>query len=132
MHRDTSDRLHEMIIVHAADTYVRPHKHLNKTESFHVIEGKLSVVIFEDGGELKKVIPMSAYGNGTTFYYRLNESLFHTVIPISEWVVFHEVVNGPFDKGDTSFAAWAPFEQDRGGVNKYLQALAEQLHNAGN
>src|SRR4051812_15824469 len=38
-HRNVDSTLHEMLIVHTANTYVRPHKHLNKIESFHVIEG---------------------------------------------------------------------------------------------
>ena len=35
---DPGDRLHEMLIVHTCDTYVRPHKHLDNTESFRIIE----------------------------------------------------------------------------------------------
>ena len=38
-HPDPSDGLHEMLIVHHREAYVRPHKHLGKPESFHVIEG---------------------------------------------------------------------------------------------
>ena len=48
-HKAEEDELHEMFIVHAHDTYVRPHKHLSKSVSFHVIEGQADVVIF---GEL--------------------------------------------------------------------------------
>ena len=49
-HPDMQDNLHEMIIVHARDAYVRPHKHIGKSESFHVIEGLLLVVVFDDEG----------------------------------------------------------------------------------
>lgn len=38
--------LHEMLIVHTRNTYIRPHKHLSKAESFHVIEGLVDVIIF--------------------------------------------------------------------------------------
>src|SRR5687768_8037033 len=51
-HKDTADPLHEMLIVHTRDTYVRPHKHLNKSESFHVIEGTVDVVIFNESGDV--------------------------------------------------------------------------------
>src|SRR5664280_1436409 len=56
-HRDSGDLLHEMLIVHARDTYVRPHKHVNKDESFHVIAGEVDVVLFEENGALCKAIP---------------------------------------------------------------------------
>ena len=48
-HHSRDDRLHEMLIVHTHDTYVRPHKHLGKSESFHIIEGDVDVVA---GGEV--------------------------------------------------------------------------------
>lgn len=37
-HNSVDDNLHEMFIVHAKDTYVKPHKHLNKPESMFIIE----------------------------------------------------------------------------------------------
>jgi hypothetical protein len=33
-HPDPSSPLHEMLIVHHRDAYIRPHKHLGKPESF--------------------------------------------------------------------------------------------------
>src|SRR5207247_7893851 len=44
-HGGIDDSLHEMLIVHANNTYVRPHRHLGKSESFHVIEGDVEVVL---------------------------------------------------------------------------------------
>ena len=47
-HPDPSSGLHEMLIVHHREAYVRPHRHFGKPESFHVIEGTAQVVIFEE------------------------------------------------------------------------------------
>ncbi|MBU1910629.1 MAG: WbuC family cupin fold metalloprotein, partial [Verrucomicrobia bacterium] len=46
-HQDPNDLIHEMLIVHAQMTYIRPHKHLTRIESFHVIEGEADVVMFD-------------------------------------------------------------------------------------
>ena len=127
LHRNIEDRLHEMIIVLSKGNYIRPHKHHNKSESFHIIEGKLKVVVFEDDGRIKDVIEMSPHPYEGSFYYRLDTSLFHTVIPLSAWTVFHEVTNGPFDKADTVFASWAPMEQERELADEYLQVLTNEL-----
>ncbi|MDE2223604.1 MAG: WbuC family cupin fold metalloprotein, partial [Candidatus Omnitrophica bacterium] len=55
-HQTVDDRIHEMFIVHTRDAYVRPHKHLNKTESFFLLEGEVEVVFFDDdGGIIRKV-----------------------------------------------------------------------------
>lgn len=109
-HRDSGDLLHEMLIVHARDTYVRPHKHVNKDESFHVIAGEVDVVLFEENGALCKAIRMGDYTTGKRFYYRLNEPRYHTLLIRSDVLVFHEVTTGPFRREDTIFAPWGPEE----------------------
>lgn len=108
LHPDTEDALHEMIIVHARDAYVRPHRHIGKPESFHVIEGQLKVLIFDELGSVIETIEMGDLSSGKTFCYRLSEPLFHTVVPLSDFVVFHEVTKGPFCRQDCLFADWAP------------------------
>lgn len=109
-HGDVGDALHEMLIVHMGGTYVRPHKHLAKSESFHIVEGRLTVFLFDDDGRLVEAIHMGAPGSGHAFFYRLSTPMFHSVLPESDFVVFHEVTNGPFDRRDTIFAPWAPAE----------------------
>ena len=47
-HKTTDDPLHEMVIVHKKGMYCQPHKHMNKSESFHMIEGELLLILFDD------------------------------------------------------------------------------------
>jgi cupin fold WbuC family metalloprotein len=110
-HANLEDGLHEMLIVLHRDTYVPPHAHQGKSESYHLIEGGLDVVIFQDDGTPDLVIPLSVDGQGG-FYYRLSEQRFHTVLVKSEWVVFHETTNGPFRRENTVFPSWAPGQGD--------------------
>lgn len=126
-HRDQGNPLHEMLIVLARGSYIRPHIHKEKTESFHIVEGKLRVVVFTDDGELAGFINMGPLSSGEVFYYRLSNSSFHTVIPISDFVVFHETTNGPFRSEDTIFPAWAPPEGDREKIEVYLAEVCKGL-----
>jgi cupin fold WbuC family metalloprotein len=109
-HLDSDQLLHEMMIVHTRDTYVRPHKHLNKSESFHVITGEAGVILFDESGAVCEAIRMGEYASGNRFYYRLSESRYHTLLIRSEVLIFHEVTTGPFQRQDTVFPAWAPEE----------------------
>lgn len=126
-HRAVDDPVHEMLIVHTKGTYVRPHKHPNKSESFHIIEGALDIVIFNDRGEVLEVINMGEYSSGARFYWRLSESYYHMVIPRTEMVVFHETTGGPFDP-DTSKvqAPWSPSEDDLQAQARYMARLGER------
>ena len=128
-HVDVSDSVHEMLIVHAKNCYVPPHKHLGKSESFHLIEGQLDVVIFSDDGKIIDVVHMGIHGTDKVFYYRLQESYYHTVIPLTDWVVFHETTKGPFDRSKTLFASWAPEEEDHEKHKPYLTKLLDRISN---
>ncbi len=122
-HKGIGDKLHEMFIVHGRDTYVRPHKHLGKTESFHVIEGAVDVIVFDQVGNLSEVISMGDYMSGREFYYRLSDPLYHTLLIRSDVLVFHETTTGPFVRADTVFAPWAPEEDDHPSRSAFLARL---------
>lgn len=127
-HLSVDDAVHEMLIVHTKDTYIRPHKHPGKSESFHIIEGALDIVVFDDSGEVLDLIAMAEYSTGSRFYWRLSKSHFHMVIPKSNVVVFHETTGGPFDRSTSNVAAsWSPGEDDAAGQAIFLAQLAEKL-----
>lgn len=126
-HRDNSDSLHEMLIALSRATYIRPHKHFGKSESFHIVQGELDVVIFDEQGGIGDVVRMGPYGSGRDFFYRLADPLFHTVMVRSETVVFHETTNGPFKREDTQFAPWSPAETELGAVAVYVRRLADMV-----
>ena len=110
VHPGPDDPLHEMLIVLDRATYIRPHRHAAKTESFHIIEGELDVVVFHDDGSVRDVISMGPYGSGYAFYYRIMEPCYHSVVIKTPYVLFHETTNGPFNRADTDFAPWSPAE----------------------
>lgn len=126
-HRATSDPLHEMLIALDHDSYVRPHRHVGKTESLHVIEGLADLVIFDEEGAIVEVVPVGGYGTDRVFYYRLNAPLFHTLRVRSDALTVHETTNGPFDPADTEFAAWSPESEAVEACARYLQALDQTL-----
>src|SRR5437764_15053567 len=72
-HPVPEDRLHEMLIVLDRGTYIRPHRHGAKAESFHIVEGELDVVVFHDDGTVREVVRMGPYASGKAFYYRIME-----------------------------------------------------------
>jgi cupin fold WbuC family metalloprotein len=123
-HRSPGDALHEMFIVHTCDTYVRPHKHIDKAESFFILEGRVDVVLLQDDGKIREVIPMGAPESSLAFYYRLADPIFHTLLIRSDVLVFHEVTQGPFKREQTVFAEWAPADFDAGTLRGLDPAVA--------
>ena len=122
-HRDVSDPLHEMIIVNARDTYVRPHKNTAKPKSFQMLEGMMDVVVFDDAGKVTSVTRLGPYGSGHSSYFRLHETRFHTLRTLTPIGIFQETTRGPFVMGDTVFAAWAPEDKDIAACELFLRRI---------
>jgi len=126
-HKDVNDLVHEMLIVLNKDTYIRPHKHLEKNESFHIVDGVADVVIFDGEGNIADVIAMGDYASGKPFYYRLNAPLYHSLCIHSEFIILHEVTKGPFCKDEVSLAPWAPSEENEREIKEFLAKLEEKM-----
>ncbi len=127
LHNTHDDLVQEMIIAFCKGSYIRPHRHINKTESFHVIEGELIVVIFDEYGRVSRKIRMGQYTSEYNFIYRLASPLWHTLIPLTELVIIHETTTGPFIKGDSDFADWAPLYDEPEKIRDYLSSLIDEL-----
>lgn len=124
IHRSPDAPIHEMIIALGRNSYIRPHKHLGKPESFHLIEGRADAIFFDDAGEITDVIELAA--NGSTFYHT-TEGRYHMQIVRSSALVFHEVTSGPFRREETVFADWSPSDESPDEVTKFLAAVESKL-----
>ena len=124
LHQGTEDRVHEMVIAFTRKAYVIPHRHLAKSESFHVIEGSLAVVFFDNDGDVTNRIELGVSGSERSFLYRLNTSLWHMALPLSEYVIIHEVTGGPLLSEDTEHPYWAPKESEPDRIGPFLERVS--------
>lgn len=125
MHHSLADQTQEMLIVFRQGTFMPPHRHpQGKSESYHLVEGSMTVYFFDDNGTVIRSIPMEAYGNDKPFLYRLSASYWHMPLITSDWLVYHETYTGPFAKdSDVQFPEWAPDEMDSEAIQKFVSRL---------
>ena len=127
-HRDPSEKLHDMIIVHHKDCYVRPHKHESRAESITILEGEADLILFKDDGSIIKVIRMGELRTKKVLFYRISEPIYHMLIIRSEFLTFHEATEGPFNKGDTTFPEWSPVEDSRKLID-FMDSIEKNINN---
>lgn len=113
----------EMLIVMHRDTYVRPHRHFGKTETFTVFEGEADIILFGEDGDVRERFAMGPFGSGERFFYRMPERQYHGLSIRSEWLAFLETTSGPFDPARSEGAPWAPPESDPVAGRKFLAAI---------
>jgi cupin fold WbuC family metalloprotein len=122
-HPGPEDLTHEMLVCLRADNWIRPHYHVGMVESFHCVEGEMLVLLFNDDGTVLETVPMGDARSGRAFYYRQTKPTYHTLIVLSDFVVFQEVTQGPWKRENTVLAPWAPAEGTDGKLRGYIADL---------
>lgn len=113
-----------MINVYPERLYVRPHKHPVKTETKHMIEGNMLMLMFDDSGKITESFILNEKSSGGCFAYRIEKNYYHSIIPLSEVVVFHEIINGPYTGvNDSVFPEWAPPNNDEPGIKTFFKRI---------
>lgn len=122
-HTSADSNVQEMLIAFCKDSYVRPHRHNNKIESFHVIHGELDIIFFDENGNIENRIELGDYDSGKPFFLRSLKQGWHTAYIKSDYVLIHETTNGPFNPIESEFAPWSPIPENIKAVNKFLLEL---------
>ena len=117
------DEHHDMVVLERSGNYYRPHKHAAKGECFHVVDGKLGLLAFDETGA---VIDATVLGSGDI--YRIAVGMYHAVMPLSDPVIYHESKPGPFlGAGDSIYPKWAAAENDAEAIAAYRAMAREQF-----
>lgn len=119
---------HDMLIASHRDSYVTPHRHFNKSETFVLIEGAAEIILFDDDGAVEKTIKMGTPASGRPFFYRMPPKQFHSLSIESELLVFLENTKGPFSLDDREHAAWAPDYKDTENGKTFIATILQKAH----
>ena len=122
LHDDPKSKHHDMIILERDGHYPRPHMHLTMGETFNVLEGEIGVCLFDDVGN---VLETNILSPGDV--YRMGTKVFHSLIPLTEIVIYHESKPGPFHRENNMPASWAPDGTDKMLAMKFLQKIKKKI-----
>ena len=91
-------------------TYIRPHRHPRRWELGLVLQGRMDLVLFDDGGALTERVTMTPVQG--TLAMELPAGTWHSYVCVSDAATFFEVKEGPYDPALSNFAPWSPPEGD--------------------
>ena len=112
MHFDHEDPVQEMLIAMGRDCAVMPNRSPGRSESLQIVKGELLLIVFDDNGKVVSRVKMGPAGSDKVFLYRLSSTPWHTMIPLSEIVKVHEVIEGPFSNSSDPMPDWVPENPD--------------------
>lgn len=109
LHPSKKSNHHDMVILQQKNNFYKPHKHLRKGETYHIIKGSMICILFNLYGKVSKVCKLKKND-----IFRTPLNVYHTMSPISKYVIYHESKTGPFLKrGDSIFPNWMKSEEKR-------------------
>jgi glucose-6-phosphate isomerase len=123
LHRSVEEAVQEMIVVHCRDNYSRPHRH-DVASTAMILEGEMTIVLFDDAGNVTERIEMGPRESGKPFTVRVGPRIWHMPVCRTPQLVFYETLEGPFERERMNdWAPWSPNEDDAKGIAKYRAAL---------
>jgi cupin fold WbuC family metalloprotein len=109
VHEAPTDLVQRFFVVTNRNTYVRPHRHLTKSELAMVLRGRFDILTFDEQGTVTG--RYSAGENTPSMAYETARATWHTLVADSDGSAFFEVKEGPYDPATAAeFASWAPAE----------------------
>lgn len=108
-HPELNDPVQRLLNALEPWTYIRPHNHTTKEESFVLLRGSVLAVVFYDDGTIRDhaVLSQSTGILGCEF----EENTFHMLTSLETGSVVYEIKEGPFvPHTEGSSAPWAPEE----------------------
>jgi len=124
-HPELNDPVQRLLNALEPWTYIRPHKHVLKEESFVLLRGTVLAIIFNDDGTIRDhFILNSSIGHlGVEF----EENTYHMLTALEPDSVVYEIKEGPYiPHTEGSSAPWSPQEGTPDG-KKFLAGIFAEL-----
>ncbi len=124
-HPELSDPVQRLLNALEPWTYIRPHKHSLKEESFVLLCGTVLAVVFNDDGSIRDHAIMSKSSGilGVEF----EENCFHMLTAIETGSVVYEIKEGPFiPHTEGTSAPWSP-QEGTPEAKEFLENVFKQL-----
>jgi len=121
VHASAADPVQRFFVVVDRQSYVRPHRHLSKSELALVIRGRFDIITFDESGRITARYLLG--GDSAGFGYETPLAAWHTLIAREDGSAFLEIKEGPYDPASAiEFASWAPPE-DHASVPDFMHWL---------
>ena len=103
LHKSEKEKIQFMLMFYKKGFFYPPHYSNNVTESFAPIKGRFKVIFFNNSGNIKKKILLSANKN---ISYKINSRIFHMIVPITKIALAIEAIDGPYKKNSVKIPIW--------------------------
>lgn len=125
MHDSPDNKLQEMFIVRKRGGYCRPDRHADIPETHIIMRGEEAVVLFDEDGTILNIIFLGEKEG--VLAYRINGSIYHMTVTLSDWAIDYEAKLGPFTRETNEFPDWAPGNEETDKIESYMGYILKEI-----
>lgn len=116
--------IHRLLNALEPGTYLPPHRHTDKEETYLVLRGRLSAFFYdEEGNVTEKVCLNPSEGK---YGLEIPPCTWHSIIALESGTVIFEIKKGPYQPlPPEDFAPWAPASSDEEGAKAFMKRMSE-------
>lgn len=123
-HESMDASVHRLLNALEPGTYLPPHRHADKEETYLVLRGSLLAFYYDDAGNvIEKVCLNPLEGK---YGLDIPPCTWHSIVVLEPGTVIFEIKKGPYQPlPQEDLAAWAPLASDEEGVKTFLKRMQE-------
>lgn len=124
LHATLDAPIHRLLNALEPDTYLPPHRHTDKEETYLVLRGSLLVFFYDDQGNVTdKACLDPTKGN---FGLEIPSGTWHSIVVLESGTLIFEIKKGPYQPSSPEdLASWAPASSDEEGVKDFIKRMLE-------
>lgn len=123
-HAEMDAPIHRLLNALEPGTYLPPHRHRDKEETYLVLRGSLLAFFYDEAGDVTaKVLLNPSEGK---YGLEIPPCTWHSIVALESGTVIFEIKKGPYSPlSPEDLASWAPAASDEEGAKAFMKRMLE-------
>lgn len=123
-HAEMDAPIHRLLNALEPGTYLPPHRHRDKEETYLVLRGSLLAFFYDEAGDVTaKVLLNPSEGK---YGLEIPPCTWHSIVALESGTVIFEIKKGPYSPlSPEDLASWAPAASDEEGAKVFMKRMLE-------
>lgn len=123
-HASMDAPIHRLLNALEPGTYLPPHRHTDKEETYLVLRGSLLAFFYDDAGNVTDKVCLNP--SEGKYGLEIPSNTWHSIIALESGTVIFEIKKGPYQPlPSEDLASWAPQTSDTEGIKAFMKRMLE-------
>ncbi|MCD8184573.1 MAG: WbuC family cupin fold metalloprotein [Bacteroides sp.] len=116
--------IHRMLNALEPGTYLPPHRHVDKEETYLLLLGSMWVFFYDGAGNVAEKVLLNPLAG--KYGLEIPPGMWHSIIALESGTVIFEIKKGPYQPlAPEDMASWAPAPSDEEGAKTFMERMLE-------